>query len=162
MVSVVRSLTTGARAGASLFLVASLLWTVPVAPAAARGPDSFADLAEKLLPAVVNISSTQVSRERAQRGPEIPQSPPGSPFEEFFRDFMDRNRPDAPPRRVTSLGSGFIIDPAGFVVTNNHVIEDADEISVILQDNTTLKAKVVGKDTKTDLALLKEIGRAHV
>ena len=155
MVSVVRSLVSGARAGAGLFVVAGLLLTVPVAPASARGPESFADLAEKLLPAVVNISSTQVSKERAQRGPEVPQFPPGSPFEEFFRDFMDKNRPDAPPRRVTSLGSGFIIDPAGFVVTNNHVIEDADEITVILQDNTNLKAKLVGRDTKTDVALLK-------
>jgi serine protease Do len=155
MVSVVRSLVSGARASAGLLLVASLLLTVPVAPAAARGPESFADLAEKLLPAVVNISSTQVSKERAQRGPEVPQFPPGSPFEEFFRDFLDKNRPDAPPRRVTSLGSGFIIDPAGFVVTNNHVIEDADEITVILQDNTNLKAKLVGRDTKTDVALLK-------
>ena len=155
MVSVVRSLVSGARAGAGLFVVAGLLLTVPVAPASARGPESFADLAEKLLPAVVNISSTQVSKERAQRGPEVPQFPPGSPFEEFFRDFMDKNRPDAPPRRVTSLGSGFIIDPAGFVVTNNHVIEDADEITVILQDNTNLKAKLIGRDTKTDVALLK-------
>jgi serine protease Do len=155
MVAVLRSLVSGARAGAGLVLVASLLLTVPVGPAAARGPDGFADLAQKLLPAVVNISSTQVSHERAQRGPEIPQFPPGSPFEEFFRDFLDRNRPDAPPRRVTSLGSGFIIDPAGYIVTNNHVIEDADEITVILQDNTNLKAKLVGKDTKTDVALLK-------
>jgi serine protease Do len=156
MLSVVRSWLSGARAGAGLMVVATLLLAVPVAPASARGPESFADLAEKLLPAVVNISSTQVSKERAQRGPEIPQFPPGSPFEEFFRDFMDRNgRPDAPPRRVTSLGSGFIIDPSGLVVTNNHVIEDSDEVTVILQDNTNLKAKVVGKDTKTDLALLK-------
>jgi serine protease Do len=155
MVAVLRSLASGARAGAGLVLMASLLFTVPVGPAAARGPDGFADMAEKLLPAVVNISSTQVSRERAQRGPEIPQFPPGSPFEEFFRDFLDRNRPDAPPRRVTSLGSGFIIDPSGYVVTNNHVIEDADEITVILQDNTNLKAKLIGKDNKTDVALLK-------
>jgi serine protease Do len=155
MLAVVRSLVSGSRAGAGLLLVASLLLTVPTGSAAARGPDGFADLAEKLLPAVVNISSTQVSHERAQRGPEIPQFPPGSPFEEFFRDFLDRNRPDAPPRRVTSLGSGFVIDPSGYVVTNNHVIEDADEITVILQDNTNLKAKLVGKDTKTDVALLK-------
>jgi serine protease Do len=155
MVAVLRSLMSGTRVGAGLFLMASLFLAVPTGPAAARGPDGFADLAEKLLPAVVNISSTQVSHERAQRGPEIPQFPPGSPFEEFFRDFLDRNRPDAPPRRVTSLGSGFIIDSSGYVVTNNHVIEDADEITVILQDNTNLKAKLVGKDSKTDVALLK-------
>src|SRR5690242_1663723 len=152
MFSVVRSLVRGARAGGGAFLVATLL---VASPAFARAPDGFADLAQRLLPAVVNISSTTVSRERAQRGPEVPQFPPGSPFEEFFRDFLDRNRPDAPPRRVTSLGSGFLIDPAGYVVTNNHVIEDADEITVILQDNTNLKAKLVGKDSKTDIALLK-------
>jgi len=98
-------------------------------PALARSaPDSFADLAEKLLPAVVNVSTTQTikSSEHKGRGPEVPQFPPGSPFEEFFKDFMERqqhgDRPDAPPRRATSLGSGFIIDPAGYVVTNNHVV----------------------------------------
>ena len=128
---------------------------------------SFADLAERLLPAVVNISTTQTLRadrgpqqpgdpQQRRRGPDIPQFPPGSPFEEFFRDFFDRqNRPDLPPRRAQSLGSGFIIDPSGLVVTNNHVIAEADEVKVILQDNTQLSAKVVGKDTKTDLALLK-------
>ncbi len=124
----------------------------------ARGaPDSFADLAERLLPAVVNISTTQTIKESAaQNAPEMPQFPPGSPFEEFFKDFMERQmRPDAPPRKITSLGSGFIIDPSGLVVTNNHVIADADEITVILQDNTPLKATIVGRDTKTDMAILK-------
>src|SRR5207248_1844368 len=92
---------------------------------------------------------------------EVPQFPPGSPFEEFFKDFLDKNlprgqqRPEAQPRRATSLGSGFIIDPSGLVVTNNHVIADADEITVILHDDTSLKAEVVGKDTKTDVAVLK-------
>src|SRR6201997_2818092 len=133
-------------------------------PAAARpAPDSFADLAEKLLPSVVNISTTQTiksDRGREHSGPEIPQFPPGSPFEEFFRDFFDHGmpksgRPEAQPRKATSLGSGFIIDPAGYVVTNNHVIADADEITVILHDDTNLKAEVIGRDTKTDIALLK-------
>jgi serine protease Do len=91
----------------------------------------------------------------------MPQFPPGSPFEEFFRDFFDRNlprgqRPEIPqPRRATSLGSGFIIDASGLVVTNNHVISDADEVNVILNDSTTLKAEVIGRDQKTDLALLR-------
>ena len=93
-------------------------------------------------------------------GPELPQFPPGSPFEEFFKDFFEHglpkgDSPEAQPRKATSLGSGFIIDPAGYIVTNNHVIADADEITVILHDNTNLKAKVVGRDTKTDIALLK-------
>ncbi len=119
-------------------------------------PQSFADLAEKLLPAVVNISTTQVIRPGSRRGPEMPQLPPGSPFEDFFKEFFDRQqRPDAPPRRATSLGSGFIIDSSGYVVTNNHVIADADEIKVILQDDTRLDAEIIGRDPKTDLALLK-------
>ena len=64
-------------------------------------------------------------------------------------------RPEAQPRKATSLGSGFIIDPAGYIVTNNHVIADADEITVILHDDTNLKAELIGRDTKTDIALLK-------
>jgi serine protease Do len=88
----------------------------------------------------------------------MPQFPPGSPFEDFFKDFFDHQgkEPNAPPRHATSLGSGFIIDAKkGWVVTNNHVIQDADEITVILHDDTNLKAEVVGRDTKTDIALLK-------
>ena len=90
----------------------------------------------------------------------MPQLPPGSPIEEFFEEFFKNRRgqggddqaPNRAPRRVNSLGSGFIIDPSGIVVTNNHVIADADEITVILNDGTKLKAELVGKDTKTDLA----------
>ncbi len=136
-------------------------------------PDSFADLAEKLLPAVVNISTTQTVKAEQRGGsgggggdnPDLPQFPPGSPFEEFFKDFLNKNRPrgqgqgqgqpQAEGRKATSLGSGFIIDTAGYVVTNNHVISDADEITVILHDNTSLKAELVGRDTKTDIAVLK-------
>jgi serine protease Do len=153
------------RAGAVL-LAAS--FTLPLAaPAFAQprtAPTSFADLAERLLPGVVNISSSQTVTARNDRqGPEVPVFPPGSPFEQFFRDFLDRNRPgqhgdrspQAPPRKMQSLGSGFIIDPAGIVVTNNHVIEGADEITVTLQDNTSLKATLIGRDERTDIALLK-------
>jgi serine protease Do len=140
-------------------LAAGIAWPATARPA----PDSFADLAEKLLPSVVNISTTQTlkpGRGREHAGPEIPQFPPGSPFEEFFRDFFDRGapksgRPEAQPRKATSLGSGFIIDAAGYVVTNNHVIADADEITVRLHDDTELKAELIGRDTKTDIALLK-------
>ena len=135
-----------------LILIAIAL---PSQAEARPAPESFANLAEKLLPAVVNISTSQASRERSQRGPEFPRIPPGSPLEEFFRDFLERNRPDAPPRRTTALGSGFIIDSGGYIVTNNHVINEADDITVILQDETNLKAEVVGRDAKTDLALLK-------
>jgi serine protease Do len=147
-------------AAALMVIQASIL----PSPASARpAPDSFADLAAKLLPSVVNISTTQTVRSdrgREHSGPEIPQFPPGSPFEEFFRDFFEhgipkKGRPEAQPRKGTSLGSGFIIDPAGYVVTNNHVIADADEITVILHDDTNLKAELVGRDSKTDIALLK-------
>ncbi len=134
-----------------LFVLAVIL---SVQPANARSaPESFADLAEKLLPAVVNISSSQVVRSSQRQ--EIPQAPPGSPFEDFFKEFFDRNQREGAPRRASSLGSGFIIDKAGFVVTNNHVIAEADEITVILQDDTRYEATLIGRDPKTDLALLK-------
>jgi serine protease Do len=120
---------------------------VPPAIAAAR-PQGFADLAEKLSPMVVNISTSQTLRRPAQ----AQQPPDGSQNDDFFRNFLNR---DNRPRRVQSLGSGFIIDQAGYVVTNNHVIDGADEITVILSDTTSLTAKLVGKDDKTDLALLK-------
>jgi S1-C subfamily serine protease len=131
--------------------VCIMLWS---AAAVARGaPESFANLAEKLSPAVVNVSSTQMP-EGAAGGLEPDQFPPGSPFEEFYREFRKRQKPNQ-PRKSSSLGSGFIIDPEGYIVTNNHVIAEAEEITVILHDNMELKAKIVGRDAKTDLALLK-------
>jgi len=155
----------------SALLAVSMLAVMPGAvsfappPAVARSaPESFADLAAKLLPAVVNVSTTQAVQQRQQSGPEMPNFPPGSPFEQFFRDFFNRNRPPGnrgentprgPERRAQSLGSGFVIDPEGLIVTNNHVIDGADEINITLQDNTTLKASVVGRDESTDLALLR-------
>jgi serine protease Do len=135
--------------------VAQSRLNAPGAPAA-----GFADLAERLLPSVVNISTTQVVRQDrtpGQRRPETPQFPPGSPFEEFFREFFERGGrggQDQAPRRAQSLGSGFIVDPSGIVVTNNHVIAEADEIKVTLHDNTELPAKLLGRDAKTDLAVL--------
>ena len=161
---------TPARAallGLSVALATPLAVAVSPAPAYARAaPESFADLAAKLLPAVVNISSSQTvtaNRGGPGAGPELPLFPPGSPFEQFFKDFLNRNRPGgqgggdrpAPERRMQSLGSGFIIDSSGLVVTNNHVIDGADQITVTLQDNTTLKATVVGRDETGDIALLK-------
>ena len=121
-------------------------------PAAARSaPDGFADLVEKLQPAVVNISSTQVIEDGGVEE-----------FQDLFREFLERRRggegeEEGPrrQRRANSLGSGFIIDPQGYIVTNNHVIEGADEINVRLADNSLYKATVIGTDDKTDLALLK-------
>ncbi len=135
-----------------VFLLAALMAMPGIAQAKAA-PDSFANLAEQLLPSVVNISTTQVIEGRS--GMEFPKLPPGSPFEDFFREFFDRNQPDQRSRKATSLGSGFILSDGVHVVTNNHVIQDADEITVILHDNTRLNAELVGRDPKTDLAVLK-------
>jgi serine protease Do len=135
-------------------------------PAYARGPDGIADVAEKVIDSVVNIStSSTVEAKNSGEGGRgaMPQLPPGSPFEEFFEDFF-KNRggrgggekgSGMQPRKTNSLGSGFIIDAAGLVVTNNHVIDGADEITVIQNDGTKIKAELVGVDKKTDLALLK-------
>ncbi len=123
-------------------------------------PESFADLSEELLPAVVNVYTTQnirVDRNR-DRGFDL------SPFEEFFRrnlppgaDEDDDNNRSSRPRvqQRRSLGSGFIIDASGIIITNNHVIDEADEISIRLHDGTELEAEVIGKDDKVDLAVLK-------
>jgi serine protease Do len=130
------------------------------AEAQARGPESFADLTEQVVGAVVNISaSTTVET----RGRTLPQLPPGTPFEDLFEEFFNRRgqggqggQGDTPrQRRSNSLGSGFVIDPSGIVVTNNHVIGDANEISVIFSDGSKLKAEIVGKDSKIDLAVLR-------
>jgi len=133
-------------------------------------PDSFADLTAKLSPAVVNISISATLKPGEgddeeggdddqggqDGGPQVPEFPPGSPMDKFFHQFMDRNgAPDAAPRKIQALGSGFVIDPSGYIVTNNHVVKDADKVSVTLQDNTVLPAKIVGRDAGTDLALLK-------
>jgi len=131
----------------------------PLAPA--NAPSSFADVVEGLLPAVVNISTTQKIKQK-DRGPEFvfPDMPPNSPFREF-KDFFEQYRGEdkggngAPARKMYSLGSGFVIDPDGYVLTNNHVVADADEVLVKFQDDKQYKAKIVGKDKSTDIALLK-------
>ncbi|HEX2151475.1 MAG TPA: Do family serine endopeptidase, partial [Stellaceae bacterium] len=150
------------RRSAAIAGLVLLLGGVPAA-SAHPAPDSFADLAEKLLPSVVNISTTQnvASDKPGERSsPGRPRVPPGSPLDEFFKDFLDRNgqrneKQEPRSRKATSLGSGFVVDPAGYIVTNNHVIEGADEINVILHDDTRLKAEVLGRDSKTDVAVLK-------
>jgi len=115
-------------------------------------PGSLADLAERISPAVVNITTTTTVAQTEQR-PVIPE---GSPLEDFFRDFMDRQqRPDQGPRRGSALGSGFVISDDGFIVTNNHVIDKADEVIIEFFDGDELEAEIVGVDPKTDIALLK-------
>ncbi len=144
------------RPAAAILLIAAIAWPLMAAPAAARGPEGIADVAEQVIDAVVNISTKQTVD---MSDNAMPQLPPGSPFEQFFEDYFKnrrgKNGETPTPRRVNSLGSGFIIDSSGLVVTNNHVISGADEVNVILNDGTTLKADIVGRDTKTDLALLK-------
>jgi serine protease Do len=141
--------------------LALLALTTPVLAQGRPLPDSFADLADKLVPAVVNISTTQAMPEKGtdKETAETPEAPPSLPFDDFFRDFFNnrsgRNGQGAPRPLVHSLGSGFIIDASGLIVTNNHVIAGAEEINVILADDTILKAQIVGRDTVTDLALLK-------
>jgi serine protease Do len=143
-----------ARFAAAAALAAALVFAAGE-PATARGPENIADVAEQVIDAVVNISTSQKIDPRVT---ELPDLPPGSPMEEFFDQFFKKHGQggaDQAPRRVNSLGSGFIIDASGLVVTNNHVIADADEINVILNDGTKLKATLVGKDNKSDLALLR-------
>jgi serine protease Do len=118
----------------------------------------FAQLAGRLGGVVVNISTTQAppAQNDKKNGPE---ATPGAPLDEFFRDFFGEKGapggPNPPPPKLASLGSGFIVDPAGLIVTNNHVIANAEQIAVTFADDTTLQAQVVGRDAVTDLVLLK-------
>src|SRR5579872_4893934 len=130
--------------------VGAAIMLIPVLPAQARGPEAIADVAEKVIDSVVNISTSQTVEAKSGPGEgrgAVPQLPPGSPFEEFFDDFFKNRRGqggprggDMQPHKTNSLGSGFIVDASGIVVTNNHVIADADEINVILNDGTKIKA----------------------
>ncbi len=124
--------------------------------AGARGaPDSFADLAERLSPAVVNITTTTTVNQPSGPRPVVPD---GSPLEDFFRDFMDRQQDRSPQqrqRRGSALGSGFVISSDGFIVTNNHVIDGADEIMIEFFEGFELPAELIGTDPRTDIALLK-------
>jgi serine protease Do len=146
--------TRDTRAAAGLLSGALMLAFVGTA-GAAEAPASFADLAAKVTPAVVNIAS---KHKLAQAGDDNGHTPfvvpKGSPFEDFFKHFNERQRPDNGAESM-ALGSGFIVDPAGYVVTNNHVVDDATEVNVTLNTGTTYPAKVIGTDKKTDLALLK-------
>ncbi|MGL5139140.1 MAG: trypsin-like peptidase domain-containing protein, partial [Beijerinckiaceae bacterium] len=153
-----------------------------ISQAQARGaPESFAPLVEEVLDAVVNISASQTVENRTA---PLPNAPPGAPFEDFFNDFFNRRGGEGAPgtpgtprgenqpnqnqpnqrrgengpgqqRRSNSLGSGFVIDPSGIVITNNHVIGEANDITINFNDGTKLKAEVIGKDPKTDIAVLR-------
>lgn len=153
-----------AAAAIAATIAAAVQLSVPSAPVSAaaapaqfatRAPESFADLVQAVQPAVVNIATTTPIESRGF--PQLP-FPEGSPMERYFREFFGRGFPegrDGPAPEARSLGSGFIIDPDGYVVTSNHVIEKAKEVTITLQDGDQYPARLVGHDAKTDLALLK-------
>jgi serine protease Do len=145
---------------AAFLAAAAALAPVPVMAQPEAAPSGFETLAENLLPTVVNVSTTTKVKQALRPGlpPQMPEFPPGSPFEDFFKDFYDQYKNVQPQgdEKVSALGSGFVIDAEnGYIVTNNHVIKDADEVKVILHDDTSLDATLVGTDEKTDIALLK-------
>ena len=146
------------RTGAALTFGLLLLWSGLAQ--AALAPDSFSGLAKKVSPAVVWIASTHEQTQQ-DTSMEMPfKFPEGSPFEEFFRRFRGPGDHNTQPKPSQALGSGFIIDPAGYIVTNNHVIDNAASVQVKLDDDSEYKAIVIGTDPLTDLALLKiEAGR---
>ncbi|MGI9395645.1 MAG: Do family serine endopeptidase [Boseongicola sp.] len=136
-----------------LILAVAFFLAQALAVAAQSRPSTFADLAEQVSPAVVNITTSTTVATNTQPGPIVPE---GSPFEDFFRDFLDRNGPNGQsPRRSQALGSGFVVSEDGFIVTNNHVIQGADEILIEFFEGFELEATLIGTDPNTDLALLK-------
>jgi serine protease Do len=155
-----------------LGLAIGVLPLQPISPAFARGPQSLADLTDQVSDAVVNISATQTMDERHVSS-AAPQLEPGTPFDDLFEEFFRRRQqgngghngsdnndvpmpaPHPHERKSNSLGSGFVIDPSGIIITNNHVIADANDITVIFTDGQKLKAEIVGKDAKVDVAVLR-------
>ncbi len=136
-------------------LVVAPLALAPAAPAFAQSrPTNLADLVDSVAEAVVNISATQTIEAKGDATPDLPK---GTPFDEMFEEFFKNHgiNPRPRARQAQSLGSGFVIDPSGIVITNNHVVGDANDILVIFTDGRKLKAKVVGKDPKVDVAVLK-------
>lgn len=148
------SLGVLALAGALAFSSTALAQNTAIRPPS-NGPASVADLAAGLLDAVVNIATSQ--KVKNDDDAPAPQVPEGSPYQRYFDEFFkgQGNQGGNRQRTVESLGSGFVIDPSGYIVTNNHVIEGADDIEINFANGSKLKAKLVGKDTQTDLALLK-------
>ena len=158
-----RLLTSSATALA-LALGAVAATSPALAPAAqAKGLESLADLAEQVSDAVVNISAAQVADKKDAPAQSAPSPQPGTPFDDLFEEFFKRRGQGAPPqlpdgprdRKSQSLGSGFVIDSSGIVITNNHVIADANEITVIFTDGQKLKAELIGRDPKVDVAVLR-------
>jgi len=161
---------TAFKSISKLPIASALALSIVVAPAItapstsivhAQGPASVADLADGLMAAVVNISTSQkVAERRNNRNAPRPQVPEGSPFQDFFDDLFPRDGEEGgngrrSPRSRSSLGSGFVLDAKGIIITNNHVIADADEIIVNFSDGSKLTAELVGTDPKTDIAVLK-------
>jgi serine protease Do len=142
----------GALVGAPLALTLTL---APATPALAQArPTNLADLVDSVADAVVNISATQTIEDKSSATPDLPK---GTPFDEMFEDFFRHHgiNPHPHSRQAQSLGSGFVVDSSGIVITNNHVVGDANDIVVIFTDGRKLKAKVIGKDSKVDVAVLK-------
>jgi serine protease Do len=146
------------KASCRLAIGAALLAMLMAAPVRAQAPETpfsrvFEELASKLSGVVVNISTTQSA---PKGGAGAAEPAPGTPLDQFLLDFFgDRGGPEAAPSPIASLGSGFIIDPSGVIVTNDHVIANAEQITVTLADDTSLPATVIGRDAISDLALLK-------
>ncbi len=146
---VTAALAVGIIAGAATF-------AEPGAAQRRNAPDSFAELADRLSPAVVNISTSQFVRREGDEDIPFEQFPPGHPFGDLFRDWLERNPEAAPvPQQTTSLGSGFVIDEDGIIVTNYHVVTGADTVSVTFTDGMVLDATLIGADEPTDIAVLR-------
>ena len=149
----------GAHLVASKQATASLQPSTPAQTAGFAGPPSFAEVAARVTPAVVNVAVTQNGPIGPQPQTEMPQLPDTAPFGDFFQRFFRQGAPFTQefghPRQSQGQGSGFIIDPEGHIVTNNHVIANATEVEVVLNDGTRYQARVKGRDSRTDLALLK-------
>ncbi|EPX80045.1 HtrA protease/chaperone protein [Litoreibacter arenae DSM 19593] len=144
---------TGLTRGVSALMLGLALVFAQAISANAKMPESFADLADQVSPAVVNIT-TSTTVAGMDQGPR-PIVPEGSPLEDFFKDFLDRQQDGQRSRRSSALGSGFVISEDGYIVTNNHVIDKADEIEVEFFSGEKLDAELIGTDPKTDIALLK-------
>ena len=149
-----RASPTLAIAFASAMLAGSLAFATTTPAFAQARPTNLADLVDSVAEAVVNISATQTVDDKEAGAPDLPK---GTPFDEMFEEFFRNHgiNPHPRARQAQSLGSGFVVDPTGIVITNNHVVGDANDIVVIFTDGRKLKAKVIGKDSKVDVAVLK-------